>query len=86
MMFLLQGAGVLSSSVVQGMVFKKSIDGDVTKIEKGKIAVYSCPVDSSSTETKVRTLLLPELKAGPINWLAVLSMFLPNTDMKIIQC
>lgn len=58
MMFLLQGAGVLSSSVVQGMVFKKTIDGDVTKIEKGKIAVYSCPVDSSSTETKVRTLLL----------------------------
>ncbi|KAJ8027466.1 T-complex protein 1 subunit theta [Holothuria leucospilota] len=51
------GSGVLSSSVVQGMVFKKTVEGDVKRVEKGKIAVYSCPVDSSNTETKGTVLI-----------------------------
>jgi hypothetical protein len=36
-----------------GMVIKKEVEGTVSKMEKCKIALYSCPVDISSTETKV---------------------------------
>jgi hypothetical protein len=34
-------------------VFKRNVEGDVTKAEKCKIAVYSCPLDILQTETKV---------------------------------
>ena len=47
---------MLSSSVVQGMVFKKTTEGTKKKVENAKVAVYSCPVDTAHTETKVRTL------------------------------
>ena len=36
------------------MVFKRQVEGDITKAEKCKIAVYSCPVDVIQTETKVK--------------------------------
>ena len=49
-----QGCGILSSTVVQGMVFKRLVEGDVTKSENCKVAVYSCPLDIMQTETKVR--------------------------------
>lgn len=49
----LQGCGVLSSSMLHGMVFKKEAEGDVTSIKDAKIAVYSCPFDCTVTETKV---------------------------------
>ena len=52
-----QGSGILGSSVLQGMVFKKNVEGTLNRAEKAKIAVYSCPVDSSHTETKVRQSL-----------------------------
>ncbi len=47
------GSGILSSTVMSGMVIKKEVEGTVSKMEKCKIALYSCPVDISSTETKV---------------------------------
>ena len=48
-----QGSGVHQSSVIQGMVFKRYVEGEITKAEKCKIAVYSCPLDVLQTETKV---------------------------------
>lgn len=48
-----QGCGVLSSSMLHGMVFKKEAEGDVTSVKDAKIAVYSCPFDCTVTETKV---------------------------------
>ena len=39
------------------MVFKRAVEGDVTKVEKAKIAVYTCPVDSVQTETKGTVLI-----------------------------
>ena len=62
--FLNQGSGLLGSSVLQGMVFKKHVEGTLNHAEKAKIAVYSCPVDSSHTETKVRWT---QLKRIPIS-------------------
>lgn len=50
----IQGAGILQSEVVQGMVFKRQVEGDVTKADNAKIAVFSCPLDSMQTETKVK--------------------------------
>ena len=41
------GSGLLSSEVVSGMVFKRSVESDINKVEKCKIAVYTCPIDSA---------------------------------------
>ena len=35
------------------MVFKRNVEGDLTKAENCKVAVYSCPLDVMQTETKV---------------------------------
>lgn len=42
-----------SSQVIQGMVFKREVEGNITKVEDAKIVVFSCPLDSMATETKV---------------------------------
>ena len=46
------GCGIHQSQVVQGMVFKRYVEGDVTKANNCKVAVYSCPLDTLQTETK----------------------------------
>ncbi|CAG5131274.1 unnamed protein product [Candidula unifasciata] len=51
------GSGILQSEVVQGMVFKRQVEGDVAKVENAKIVVYSCPLDSMQTETKGTVLI-----------------------------
>lgn len=44
--------------MLHGMVFKKEAEGDVTSVKDAKIAVFSCPFDSTVTETKVGNALL----------------------------
>lgn len=51
------GSGLLQSTVVQGMVFKRSVATDKIKEEKCKIAVYTCPIDQMQTETKGTVLI-----------------------------
>ena len=51
--FAIQGQGVQGSTAMQGMVFKRQVEGDITKVENCKVAVYSCPLDIMQTETKV---------------------------------
>jgi len=51
------GSGLMASEVVSGMVFKRSVESNVTKVEKCKIAVYTCPIDSTQTETKGTVLI-----------------------------
>jgi len=51
------GSGLLASEVVSGMVFKRSVESNITKAEKCKIAVYTCPIDSAQTETKGTVLI-----------------------------
>ena len=41
------GSGLMASEVVSGMVFKRSVESNVTKVEKCKVAVYTCPIDST---------------------------------------
>jgi T-complex protein 1 subunit theta len=51
------GAGIQKSEVVQGMVFRKTVDSNIIKKENCKIAIYTCPVDSLQTETKGTVLI-----------------------------
>ncbi|XP_069937411.1 T-complex protein 1 subunit theta [Cherax quadricarinatus] len=51
------GSGVHKSEVVQGMVFRRTVEGSVTSKEKAKLAVYSCPFDVTTTETKGTVLI-----------------------------
>lgn len=51
------GCGINSSKVIQGMVFKRGVEGDVSKKSKAKIAVYTCAVDIMQTETKGTVLI-----------------------------
>lgn len=51
------GSGVLNSQVVNGMVFKRLVEGDITSSQSAKVAIYTCPVDSMQTETKGTVLI-----------------------------
>lgn len=51
------GSGVLNSTVIQGMALRREVEGTITKVEKAKIAVFSCPLDISATETKGTVLI-----------------------------
>ncbi|KAJ6224238.1 hypothetical protein RDWZM_002783 [Blomia tropicalis] len=51
------GCGIESSEVINGMVFKKLVEGDVTSAKNAKVVVYTCPVDIQATETKGTVLI-----------------------------
>lgn len=53
----IMGSGYLLSDIVNGMVFKRQVEGDVTKVKDAKICVLSCPLDSMATETKGTVLI-----------------------------
>lgn len=51
------GSNLYKSEVVNGMVFKRFVEGDVSSALKAKIAIFSCPVDILQTETKGTVLI-----------------------------
>lgn len=51
------GAGLGSSRVFRGMVFKRHVEGDVVERLQAKVAVYTCAVDITQTETKGTVLI-----------------------------
>lgn len=51
------GSSLYRSEVVNGMVFKRFVEGDVSSAKQAKIAIYSCPVDILQTETKGTVLI-----------------------------
>ncbi|CAF0737522.1 unnamed protein product [Didymodactylos carnosus] len=51
------GGGLLQSTMVSGMVLKREVDSEITKVQQAKIAVFSCPIDIQVTETKGTVLL-----------------------------
>lgn len=51
------GSSLYRSEVVNGMVFKRFVEGDVASAKEAKIAIYSCPVDILQTETKGTVLI-----------------------------
>lgn len=51
------GNNLFKSEVVNGMVFKRFVEGDVSSALQAKVAIYSCPVDILQTETKGTVLI-----------------------------
>lgn len=51
------GGGVQQSHIVNGMVFKKYVEGAHSSVTNAKVVVYSCPVDVAATETKATVLI-----------------------------
>lgn len=51
------GGGIYASNVVRGMMFKREVEGTLTRVENAKIAVFSCPFDMLNTETKGTVLI-----------------------------
>jgi T-complex protein 1 subunit theta len=83
------GCGLNSSQVVNGMVFKRFVEGDLTQKEKAKIALYSCPLDIMQTETKGTVLIktAEELKTfsrGEENLLEVQIKAIADTGVNVI--
>ncbi|KAJ3020812.1 UNVERIFIED_CONTAM: T-complex protein 1 subunit theta [Siphonaria sp. JEL0065] len=51
------GGSIHDTKVVRGMVFGREAEGIVTSTTKAKIAIYTCPIDVSLTETKGTVLI-----------------------------
>lgn len=51
------GSGVQQSHIVNGMVFKKYVEGAHGSVKNAKIAVFNCPIDVAATETKATVLI-----------------------------
>jgi len=51
------GSDVLSSSIVNGMLFQRSCESNVQNVKNASIAVFTCPFDMLATETKGTVLL-----------------------------
>ncbi|KZT36936.1 T-complex protein 1 [Sistotremastrum suecicum HHB10207 ss-3] len=53
----IMGGSLNASKVVSGMVFAREPEGAIKKATKAKVAVYTCSIDISQTETKGTVLL-----------------------------
>ena len=53
----IMGGSLEQSKVVKGMVFGREPDGSIKKAKGAKVGVFSCPIDTSQTETKGTVLL-----------------------------
>lgn len=51
------GSSLFKSEIVNGMVFKRFVEGNITSALTAKIALYACPVDIMQTETKGTVLI-----------------------------
>jgi len=85
------GSGVLSSTVMQGMVLKREVEGVVTKASKVKIALFSCPIDIATTETKGTVLIksaeeLKNFSRGEEELLEKQIKSIVDTGCKLVVC
>ncbi|CAL1711712.1 unnamed protein product [Somion occarium] len=53
----IMGGSLAGSKVVKGMVFGREPEGQVKKVKKAKVAVYTCGLDIAQTETKGTVLI-----------------------------
>ncbi|KAI0074862.1 T-complex protein 1 [Panus rudis PR-1116 ss-1] len=53
----IMGGSLASSKVVRGMVFGREPEGNIKKVRKAKVAVYTCAIDNAQTETKGTVLI-----------------------------
>ncbi|KAJ3372328.1 T-complex protein 1 subunit theta [Allomyces arbusculus] len=53
----IMGGSVFDSAVIKGMVFGREAEGTVKRAEQAKVAIFTCPLDISQTETKGTVLI-----------------------------
>lgn len=51
------GSGIGSSTVMNGMAFKRGAEGEIKKASNAKLAIFACPFDLTQTETKGTVLM-----------------------------
>lgn len=51
------GSSLVNSTVINGMVFGREPETTIQRAEKAKVAVFTCPLDISRTETKGTVLI-----------------------------
>lgn len=51
------GSSLYRSEVINGMVFKRFVEGNRNSAQNAKVALYACPVDIIQTETKGTVLI-----------------------------
>ncbi|KAG1230936.1 hypothetical protein G6F68_019246 [Rhizopus microsporus] len=51
------GSSIHESRVVRGMVFGREPEGIIQNVKNAKVAVFTCPLDISQTETKGTVLI-----------------------------
>lgn len=83
------GSGLFKSEVIQGMVFKREVEGDITSVKNAKVALYGCAVDIMQTETKGTVLIktadeLMNFSRGEENLLELQIKAIADTGAKVI--
>jgi T-complex protein 1 subunit theta len=53
----IMGASIYNSVLLNGMVFNREPEGTVKRVEKAKLAIFTCPIEVSKTETKGTVLI-----------------------------
>lgn len=51
------GGSIHDTRVIRGMVFGREPEGDIKRVEKAKVAIFTCALDIQQTETKGTVLL-----------------------------
>jgi len=85
------GSGVLNSTVMKGMVLKREVEGNTIKVTNAKIALFSCPIDIASTETKGTVLIksaeeLKNFSRGEEDLLEKQIKSIVETGVKVVVC
>lgn len=76
---------------MKGMVLRREVEGSIIRAHKCKIALYSCPIDISTTETKGTVLIknAEELKSfsrGEEDLLERQIKSIVDTGVKVVVC
>lgn len=76
---------------MKGMVLKREVEGNTIKATNAKIALYSCPIDIASTETKGTVLIksaeeLKNFSRGEEELLEKQIKSIVETGVKVVVC
>ncbi|KAJ3472858.1 hypothetical protein NLG97_g10673 [Lecanicillium saksenae] len=87
----IMGGSLEQSRVVRGMVFPKEPHGAVKKARRSKVAVYTCPIDVSQTETKGTVLLhnakeMMDFTKGEENQIETAIKELYDSGVRVVVC
>jgi len=53
----IRGGNIMQSTVVKGLVIKRLVNSVIKSVEDGKVAIFACGVEASSTEAKGTVLI-----------------------------